>query len=330
MVVQSKQRFIDAYAKIILSLKPIQAYLLQQCLDEFKDFSLKEISALIQPSSSNSKIITLNTEDIRIPGAKIVYDLLYVVKHPLYPSKFMLIHIEAQGEESYKYALPCRSLYYAYRLIAGQKNHSLGFQKSFYNDILDVRSFWICLHHAKKKDNCLLEYVTQEKQKMGNFCFDPKFYGMSKTHLLYPSIHSKEEQTLEEILNSPKNIMELLSILFLSNRDYDQIIQILERKYDILLSKEDKEEIKDMCTFGHGAYLAWTEYGMKQGRKEGRKQGRKQGRIEGHKSGELDNLVQNISLLLKSGTISDIQQAFSILRVKKEMQSKVLKRLNLH
>ena len=325
-IVQSKKRFIDGYSKIILSFKPIQAYLLQQCLDEFKNLSLKEISALIQPSSSNSKIITLNTEDIRIPGAKIVYDLLYVVKHPLYPSKFMLIHIEAQGEESYKYALPCRSLYYAYRLIAGQKNHSLGFQKSFYNDILDVRSFWICLHHAKKKDNCLLEYVTHENQKMGNFCFDSKFYGMSKTHLLYPSLHSKEEQTLEEILNGPKSIMELLSILFLSDRDHDQIIQILERKYDILLSDEDKEEIKDMCTFGQGAYLAWTEHGMKQGRKEGRKQGR----IEGHKSGELDNLVQNISLLLKSGTISDIQQAFSILRVKKEMQSKVLKRLNLH
>lgn len=60
------------------------------------------------------------------------------------------------------------------------------------------------------------------------------------------------------------------------------------------------------------------------------KQGRKQGCIEGLKSGELDPLVQNISLLLESGTISDIQQAFSILRVQKEMQSKDLKRLNLH
>ena len=70
-----------------------------------------------------------------------------------------------------------------------------------------------------------------------------------------------------------------------------------------------------MCTFGQGTYLAWTEHGMKQGRK--------QGRIEGLKSGELDSLVQNISLLLGSGTISDIQQTFSILRVQKEMQSKV-------
>lgn len=317
-IIQSKQRFIDAYSKIILSFKPIQAYLLQQCLDEFKDLSLQEITRLIQPNSSNSKIITLNSEDIRIPGAKIIYDLLYMIQHPLYPSKYMLIHIEAQGEESYKYALPSRSLYYAYRLIAGQKNHSPGFQKSLYNNIIDVRSFWICLHHPRKKDNCLLEYVTQENLKMGDYRFDPKFYKMSKTHLLYPCLLSKEEKTMDEILKCPKNIMEFLSLLFLSDRDYDQIIQILEIKYGILLSKEDKEEIKDMCTFSQGAYLAWKEYGEKKGR------------AEGHKSGELDALVQSISLLLKSGTISDIQQAFSILQIKEELQPKILKRLNLN
>ena len=93
-------------------------------VQEFKDFSLEEISAFIQPSSSSSKNITLDSEDIRIPGAKIVYDLLYMVQRSLYLSKFMLIPIEAQGEESYKYTLPCRNLYYAYRLIADQKNHS--------------------------------------------------------------------------------------------------------------------------------------------------------------------------------------------------------------
>lgn len=111
---------------------------------------------------------------------------------------------------------------------------------------------------------------------MGSFRFDPKSCGISKTHLLYSSLQSKE----------------------------------------------DKEAIKDMCTFSQGTYLAWIKHGMKQGRK--------QGRIEGLKSGELDSLVQNISLLLESGAISDIQQTFSILRVQKEMQSKVLKRLNLH
>lgn len=76
--------------------------------------------------------IKLDSEDIRIPGAKIVYDSIYMVQRSLYLSKFMLIPIEAQGEESYKYTLPCRNLYYAYRLIADQKkSFSRGFKSLF-------------------------------------------------------------------------------------------------------------------------------------------------------------------------------------------------------
>lgn len=55
-----------------------------------------------------------------------------MVQRSLYLSKFMLIPIEAQGEKSYKYTLPCRSLYYAYRLIADQKkSFSRGFKNLF-------------------------------------------------------------------------------------------------------------------------------------------------------------------------------------------------------
>ena len=177
---------------------------------------------------------------------------------------------------------------------------------------------WICLCHAGKKDNCWLEYTTEEKLRKGNFRFEPEVYGISKVHLLYPGIQSKEEKSVDEILKEPKDVMELLSLLFLSDREFEQILLILEKKYDILLTKEEKKEVEEMCTFGQGAFLAWKDYGLKKGREEG---------IE---KGKLDNLIENISALLESGTISDIQQAFSILHVKKELQPKVLEQLNIH
>ena len=93
---------------------------------------------------------------------------------------------------------------------------------------------WICLRHAKKKDNCWLEYTTEEKLRKGNFRFDPAVYGISKIHLLYPGIQSKEEKKVDEILKEPKDVMELLSLLFLSDREFEQILLILEKKYDIL------------------------------------------------------------------------------------------------
>lgn len=105
-------------------------------------------------------------------------------------------------------------------------------------------------------------------------------------------------------------------MLFLSDREFEQILLILENKYDILLTKEEKKEVEEMCTFGQGAFLAWKDYGLKKGREEGIE--------EGIEKGKLDNLIENISALLESGTISDIQQAFSILHVKKELQPKVL------
>jgi len=55
------------------------------------------------------------------------------------------------------------------RLISGQKNDPLGFQNSDFDEIIDIRSIWICLHHAHQKDNCFLEYRTQEHVRRGNF-----------------------------------------------------------------------------------------------------------------------------------------------------------------
>ncbi|MCI6378973.1 MAG: hypothetical protein SO150_04360 [Faecalicoccus sp.] len=115
-------------------------------------------------------------------------------------------------------------------------------------------------------------------------------------------------------MNRPKDIMEFLFLLFLSNREFDEIRLILEKKYDIVVTEELKTEVEKMCTFSEGAFLAWQERGLEQGLEKGK----------------VETLVDNISSLLESGLISDVQQAFSILHVKKDLQSKVLQHLQLH
>ncbi len=54
---------------------------------------------------------------------------------------------------------------------------------------------------------------------------------------------------MEEILKRPKDVMEFLQILFLSNRKSEQILEILEKKYGILLDKEEETEMIKMCSF---------------------------------------------------------------------------------
>ena len=56
---------------------------------------------------------------------------------------------------------------------------------------------------------------------------------------------------MEEILSSEKSVMEYLEILFLSQRSYEQRIEILEKKYGIMFKEES--EMRKMCTFRDGS-----------------------------------------------------------------------------
>lgn len=61
----------------------------------------------------------------------------------------------------------------------------------------------------------------EEKKKSEDFRFDPEIYGISK------------------------DIMKLLSLLFLSDREFKQILLILEKMH-----------VREMYTFVYGAFLA--------------------------------------------------------------------------
>lgn len=111
-------------------------------------------------------------------------------------------------------------------------------------------------------------------------------------------------------MNRPKDIIEFLSLLFLSDRGFDDVRVILQEKYGIVLTDELEMEVEKMCTFSEGAFLVWQERGLEEGK--------------------LETLVKNITCLIESGTISNVQQAFSILHVDKELQAKVLQHLQIH
>lgn len=312
------KRFFDAQSKKILSFKSIQACILQQCVEEFAHLSIDEIVSLIEPSSLHPKLSSFNVEDTSIPEAIIRYDFLYSIRHPFDKDRIIFIHLEAQGQDTYRYSLPRRCRYYTSRLISRQKNDPLGFQNSDFDKMIDIRSIWICLHHAHQKDNRFLEYRTHEHIRRGQFSFHPETYDFSRIYLLYPYILTDVKVFLDIIMNCPKDIMEFLSLLFLSDRGFDDIRVILQEKYGILLTDELEMEVEKMCTFSEGAFLIWQERGLESGLKKGLEKGK------------LETLVKNITCLIENGTISNVQQAFSILHVDKELQAKVLQHLQIH
>ena len=144
----------DEICKHLLSYKPILARILKECVEEYHDLSYEAIQACIEPDlkGAHMHIIGRNTEDLTIPEAKILYDLLFTAALPKQKEQVALfINIEAQNRDDPSYPLLKRALYDGSRLLAGQKGEQHGFEHSSYGEIKKVYTIWLCFGHAKKK-----------------------------------------------------------------------------------------------------------------------------------------------------------------------------------
>lgn len=101
--------------------------------------------------------------------------------------------------------------------------------------------------------------------------------------------------------------MEFIQLIFLSNKKAEQILEILEKKYDILLEKEEEEEVRKMCTFSEALI------------EKGELRGETKGTIKGILQGKADSVLQ----LVKNHIASNIEQAMDMLSVDEKMRSDI-------
>lgn len=163
ILLEDPKRSYDAQCKKILSFKKILAYLLKECLSEYRDLTLKEICDRLDEHNASYKMISQNVEDLKIPDSLVRYDLLFKVKHPRDKTRSIWIDMEPQGVDPGGDALYHRGFYYVCRLSGGQRNDPQGFIGDSYEDMQKTVSFWICLKHAKYKDNRMYRYYVEEK-----------------------------------------------------------------------------------------------------------------------------------------------------------------------
>ena len=121
---------------------------------------------------------------------------------------------------------------------------------------------------------------------------------------------------MEEILSSEKSVMEYLEILFLSQKSYEQRIEILEKKYGIMFKEES--EMRKMCTFSDAIW----EKGISIGREEGQKHGVKIGFNEG--------IRRSVMNLMKNHVTSNIEEAMDLLGVETSLRPAILKSIQIH
>lgn len=107
--------------------------------------------------------------------------------------------------------------------------------------------------------------------------------------------------------------MEFIQLIFLSNRKAEQILEILEKKYDILLKKEEEKEVRKMCTF--------SEALIEKGQLRGEIKGEAKGTIKGILQGKADSVLQ----LVKNHIATNVEQAMDMLSVEPSSREDIMK-----
>ena len=99
--------------------------------------------------------------------------------------------------------------------------------------------------------------------------------------------------------------MEFIQLIFLSNRKAEQILEILEKKYDILLEKEEEKEVRKMCTFSEALI--------------------EKGELRGELRGEIKGMAKSVLQLVKNHIAINVEQAMDMLSVEPSSREDIMK-----
>lgn len=251
----------DNCVKRILSEKVILAWILKECVNEFRKYSILEImndciegapkvstvavdqDELDYDEQNADKMIEgMNTEDSSAKEGKIYYDIRFMALIPDTKEPIQLIiNVEAQKSDKTTYPLIKRGIYYGSRMISAQKNRV--FTNRHYEKIRKVYSIWIQMNVSKARANTITRYRIVEENVVGGVKEKESNYDLLTVIMLGLG---NAEGALEE------PILRLLDVLLSISTKPEEKKKILERDFDIKMTAKMREEANVMCNLGEG------------------------------------------------------------------------------
>ncbi len=249
----------DEVVKKILAYRVILAWILKECVVEFKQYSITQIIECIEPATisveavdqdeldyieeiADTQIEGMATEDVSKREGKAIYDIKFAAHVPGTEEPVQLIiNIEAQKDDNTPYPLIKRAIYYVSRLISAQKNKV--FVNKHYEKIRKVYSIWIQMNVSGTKANTITKYRINEENVVGEVKEIEANYDLLTVIMIGLG---KPEQALDE------PILRILDVLLSTDTKPDKKKEILQNDYDIAMSKEMIEEANIMCNLGEG------------------------------------------------------------------------------
>lgn len=266
----------DEHAKKIIADKGVLSWIIKYTVEELKDYSLENIAASIEgievaaipvyPGMVKTEaIVGMPTEDAVPNEGKVTYDIRFYVLLPKGEKIKLILNIEIQKNYYPGYDLVTRAVFYCARMISAQLNTE--FDDSNYDDIKKVYSIWLCLNAPQKEADTIIEYHIEPKV----------LYGSSETRHRYDlmsvvmvGLNAESWRVKETPLHG------FLGTIFSEELKEAEKLRILERDYEVKITREIKEAISKMCNLSD----AIEERGIQKGIQQGIQLGEEQKMIE--------------------------------------------------
>lgn len=311
---------LDASCKRLLANKAILAWILKECVTEYKDYSVDEImnkyiegdpqiseNPVHRDEIRTDNIAGLNTEDSSITEGTITYDIRFgaIVPSSGEPIR-LIINIESQSNFYPGYPLIKRGIYYCSRMISSQ--YETYFTESHYEKLRKVYSIWICTNPPKNRENTIMQYSITEKSIVGNAPEKQENYDLITAIMICLGYDTEEES----------GILKLLEVLLSSKKTPEEKKKILSNEFNISMTKTFESEVSVMCNISQGIIEKCMNEGMEKGMAQGMAQGMEKGMAQGIEK----NLLDNIKKLMNNLNFTE-QQAMNILEIPEDEQTKL-------
>ncbi|NBI73301.1 hypothetical protein D3Z50_20085 [Clostridiaceae bacterium] len=258
----------DAACKRLLSEKIILAWIMKNCLEEYRDCDVEEIAekyiegtpqvgeVAVAADETNrvSMIQGAGNEDTSLTEGTVTYDIRFFAIAPVSGELIrLIINIEAQNDFYPGYPLIKRGIYYCSRMISAQ--YGTEFTNSHYENIKKVYSIWICMNPPKSRENSITRYYIAEENLVGSVKERKADYDLMAAVMI----------CLGKEGDSGTDLLKLLNVLLSTETGSQDKCQILEEDFHIKMTLALESEVSLMCNLSKGV----EEKGIQKGRQEG-------------------------------------------------------------
>lgn len=258
----------DAACKRLLSEKIILAWIVKSCLEEFRDYDVKDIASRyiegepqvsevpVAPDETNAATVIhgIGTEDTTQTEGTVTYDIRFLASAPSSTEKIhMIVNLEAQNDFYPGYPLIKRGIYYCSRMISAQ--YGTEFVAAQYGNIRKVASIWVCMNPPKSRENTITSYSLTEKNLIGTVQEPVENYDLITAVMICLGKTGGD---------SGSDVLKLLDVLLSAETSAEEKQRILQDDFDIPMTQSLGRTVDVMCNLSKGVWEKGMEAGAAQ------------------------------------------------------------------